>query len=107
MKDGTDSTTIALDDKGSSISTVKKYRHGNVEKAWRRYYIKVIVRNSQEEMTEFMRFTDELAKCRNNGTLTWDREDNATRPSFIIDYPKENRDGSYIIIKNYCVFDIH
>lgn len=107
MKYGTTTTTFSLDNKGSTISTISKYRNGDTEKVMKHFRIRVKVFTPQDEMTEFIRFTDELSRCRKNGTLTWDREDASTRPSFIIDYPKENIDNSYFIIKNYTVFDIH
>lgn len=106
MQFGTEKTTFPLDSKGSTISTINKYRNGAVEKALKHFRIRVHVKNSQDEMTEFIRFTDELDRCRKNGTLTSDREDASTKPAFIIDYPKENIDGSYFIIKSYCLFDI-
>ncbi len=107
MKYGTQKTTFALDNRGSTIASISKFRNSEVEKVMKHYRIRVHIKNAQEEMTEFIRFTDELDRCRKNGTLTYDKEDNSTRPAFIIDYPKENIDNSYFIIKNYCVFDIH
>jgi hypothetical protein len=103
---GTTRTVYPLDEKGSTIATISKSRNGDIERVIKHYRIRVKVGSPQDEMTEFIRFTDELSRCRKNGTLTYDRDDNSTRPSFIIEYPKENVDNSYFIIKNYCVFDI-
>lgn len=107
MRFGSETTTYPLDNKGSTIATVKKVRNGETEKVIKHYRIKVHVRNSQEEMMEFMRFTEELSRCRKNGTLTHDKEDTSTRPAFIIEYPRYDVDGSYFVTKNYCVVDIH
>lgn len=95
-------------DSNSSIVKIKKYRNGKAEKTMTHYRIKVHVKNAQEELSEFIRFTEELQRCRQSKTLTFDREDkNATRPAFIIDYPQDMTDGSYFIIKCYTVFDIN
>lgn len=107
MQYGSSKTTYPLDKKGSTIASISKYRNGETEVAMKHFRIRVKVYSAQDEMTEFIRFTDELDRCRKNGTLTYDKEDSSTRPSFIIEYPKENIDNSYFIIKNYCIFDIH
>lgn len=107
MKFGSEKTIFPLDVKGSTISTIVKYRNGDSERVMKHYRIRVKVSSALDEMTEFIRFTDELSRCRKNGTLTYDKEEPSTRPSFIIDYPKENIDNSYFIIKNYTVFDIN
>ena len=57
-------------------------------------------------MVEFMRFTDEVAACRANGTLGIDKDDPSTKPAFVIDYPSKDIDGSYFIIKCYAVIDL-
>lgn len=72
-------------------------------KVLKQYRIRVKVYNPQEEMTEYIRFTEEIAKHRANGTLAYDKEDGNTRPAFIIEYPKENIDGGYFVIKSYTV----
>lgn len=105
MQYGTEKTTVTADD-GSSVTTIAKYREGERERIIRHYRLRVRVRSSQDEMTEYIRFTEELSRCRQNNILTYDREDASTRPAFIIDYPKNDVDGSYFVIKNYCVIDI-
>ncbi len=107
MNFGTEKTIFALDNKGSTLTNIAKYRNGDAEKVMKHYKVRVKVHSSQDEMTEFMRFTDEVERCRKNGTLTWDKDDPLTRPVFMIDYPKENRDNSYFIIKSYTIFDIN
>ncbi len=107
MNYGSEKTIHSLDKRGSTISTTQKYRRGEIDKVMKHYSIKVLVKDSREEMVEFMRFTDEISRCRKNGTLTYDKDDTTTKASFIIEYPKENTDGSYFITKSYTVFDIH
>lgn len=88
---------------GSTLTDIVKENGIYGEKAFRTYRIKVKVMDAQAEMTEFIRFTEEVAKHRSSGTLTVDKEDPSTYPSFIIQYPKESVDGSYFIIKCYTV----
>lgn len=86
---------------GTERSVITTYANSEVIKQVKHYKIRVKVHNAQEEMTEYIRFTNELAQARANGTLYYDRDD-ATKPTFIIDYP--NKDGgSYFIIKSYSV----
>lgn len=69
----------------------------------RQYKIRVHVKNAQEEMAEFIRFTEEITTHREQGTLMYDREDSSTRPSFIIEYPATDVDGSYFVVKMFTV----
>lgn len=106
MKYGTEKTTYPLDDDGSALVSIKKYRNGNVERTFRHYRIRIHVAGPKEELAEFIRFTEEIARCRQNNTLSVDKEDASTRPSFIIEYPSKDIDGSYFVIKSYTVVDI-
>lgn len=101
MEFGTLKTTFTVNDK--TIADVVKYRRGEATKSLRNYRIKVKVVNAQDEMSEFIRFTDELAKLRKQGKLAVDKDDSTTFPAFIIHYPKEDLDGSYFIVKSYTV----
>lgn len=98
---GTEKTTSTLGD--NQIADVVKYRRGEVAVRLRNYRVKVKVINSQDEMGEFIRFTDELAKLRQQGKLTVDRDDATTYPAFVIQYPREDLDGSYFVVKCYTV----
>ena len=90
-------------DFGTERSIVRTFRNSDVVKTVKQFRVRVKVRDAQEEMTEFIRFTSELAQYRADGTLTHDKEDASTKPAFIIEYPSQNIDGSYFIIKNYCI----
>lgn len=94
---GTQKTTYNLN--GMQIADVVKYRKGDVAISLRNYRVKIKVINAQDEMREFIRFTDELSKLRQNGKLTVDSDDPTTWPAFQIDYPKHDVDGSYFIVK--------
>lgn len=103
MKYGSVKTTHIMDDNGSALIEIIKYRHEEVDRTMRQYKIRVHVKNAQEEMAEFIRFTEEITTHREQGTLAYDREDSTTRPSFIIEYPQKDVDGSYFILKCYTV----
>lgn len=98
---GTEKTTSTTN--GDQISEVVKYRRGEPVRTLRSYRVKVRVSGSQDEMSEFIRFTDELTKLRYKSKLAVDREDPDTFPAFILQYPKDDADGSYFIIKCYTV----
>lgn len=102
MKFGSETTTYPINDVGSSIADYKHYRVGSLDQAIRTYRISLKVRNSQEEMTEFIRFTTELAQLRKDKKLAYSK-DVALQPAFIIQYPKEDIDGSYYVVKCYSV----
>lgn len=98
---GTEKTISILN--GNPIADVVKYHEGAATRSMRNYRIKIKVINAQDEMSEFIRFTSELSKLREQGKLTVDKDDATTFPAFIIQYPKESFEGSYFIIKCYTV----
>ena len=97
---GTEATTIKIGN--AMITTIKKYRQGEETIALKHYRTRIKVNNSQQEMTEFIKFTQELADLRNHNKLIVDREDPSTRPAFEFDFPKEDK-GSWFIIKVFTV----
>ena len=103
MQYGNTKTTYPIDESGSTITTIDTYWRDQLTKAIKQYRIRVKVYNHEEELAEYIRFTDDIAKHRCEGTLTCDKEDMTTKPSFVIDYPKDNIDNSWFIIKSYCV----
>lgn len=103
MQYGSERTIYPLDQNGSSMSDLKHFRNGGVDNAIRTYRIRVKVNNSKEEMAEYIRFTEELAKLRSEGKLCGDKEDPISLPSFVIQYPKVDRDGSYFVVKCYSI----
>jgi hypothetical protein len=103
MNYGSTKTVYPIDSSGSTIVRVETYWRNTVSKVNMQYKIRVKVYSAKEELTEYLKFTDEIAKRRADGTLTYDRDDITSRPSFTIEYPKENVDGGYFIIKSYTV----
>lgn len=85
-----------------TITTVRKFRLGAETVCLKHYRTRVKVTNSQEEMTEFIKFTQELAELRAQNKLIVDKEDSSTRPAFEFDYPKEDK-GSYFVVKNFTI----
>ena len=101
MTHGTEKTVVMVGD--SSFSDIRKFNGVYGEKSIRSYRVKVRVANSQAEMSEYLKFSEEIAKLRQDGRLTVDKEDSTTYPSFMIQYPRDNVDGSYTIVKCYTV----
>lgn len=101
MEFGTEKTTSIVGN--TIISEIRKYYMGEVAKSLRNHRIKVKVINAQDEMKEFIQFTDELNKLRQQGKLAVDKDDATTYPAFIIQYPKEDLNGTYFIIKSYTI----
>jgi hypothetical protein len=98
---GTESTTYRIGN--AMITKIQKFRDGEEAIALKHYRTRVKVRNSQEEMTEFIKFSNELSQLRSEGKLMVDREDPSTRPAFVFEYPKEDRDGGYFVIKCFTI----
>jgi len=91
-------------DENSAITNTTVNNGDFGSRSLRTYRIKVRVNGPQEEMAEYLRFTKELNELRLKESLTVDKDDPLSYPSFIIHYPKKDKDGSYFIIKNYTVF---
>ena len=98
---GTESTSLIVGN--AEITNIKKYRNGEETLSLKHFKTRVKVSSSQHEMTEFINFTKELAKLRAENKLVVDKEDPSTRPAFVIDFPKENKDGGWFIIKCFTI----
>lgn len=98
---GTESTTYKIGN--AQITKITKFRKGEEAFICKHYRTRVKVNGSQDMMTEFIKFTDELVKYRDKGKLVVDREDSSTCPAFEFDFPKEDFDGSYFIIKRFTI----
>jgi hypothetical protein len=98
---GTESTTYKIGN--AQITKISKFRKGEETICLKHYRTRVKVNSSQDEMTEFIKFTDELAKYREQEKLVVDKDDSSTTPAFEFDFPKENRDGSYFIVKRFTI----
>lgn len=101
MNYGTEKTTRKIDNDFTMVD-IKKIKEGEPYKTMRQYRMRVSVRDAQEEMTEFIRFTEELVSRRKEGKLVCDKHDPDTYPAFILEYPKTDK-GSYFVIKSYTI----
>jgi hypothetical protein len=91
---GSTEKTTLLDEHGSTANTVTNYRAGTANLPVRtRYTIKAKVYNQQEEHTQYLTFSDELAK--NRGLLD---------PEWKIEHTKYgDENGCYYVVKSYTV----
>lgn len=99
---GTERTTTTLDDQGSTLTVINKIREGRTVKTFKQYNVRVKVRDSKEEMAEYLKHAESIRGLRTSGQLVIkDNDDNTLVPSFRIEYPKSDIDGSYFIIKSW------
>jgi hypothetical protein len=98
---GTESTIYVIGN--TAITKIQKYRQGEETVSIKNFKTRVKVYNSKEEMAEFIKFTDEISKLRAENKLIVDRDDPSTRPAFVIEFPKENIDNGYFVIKCFTI----
>lgn len=84
----------------SRLTIVDKYFRGEVAHSMIQHTTRILVANIQEETSEFLNFSNMLRKLREDGVLTWDKEDKTTTPSFSIQYSKDA--GAYFVVLNWC-----
>lgn len=99
MKFGTEKTTTDLDDIGSTGSLVNIYRDGEVAKSYKQFKIRVKVADTQQEMAEFIRWSDDMREKRKDGTLVLERTEDNLMPTFTVQYPRFDNDGSYFVVR--------
>ena len=85
----------------SRMQLVDKIYQGNVTRSYIENEQRVSVNSAEEEMTEFLNFSEKLRVLKKDGLLVSDRDDKATWPNFTIYYPKEDR-GYYYVILFWC-----
>lgn len=98
---GKEVETTVLDDQGSTLDVIKSIANYDLKKAFKRYSIRVKVNNKKDETTEYLNFSEMIAEKRRAGLLVLRDPDPDTRPSFCVDYPKTDTDGSYFIIRTH------
>jgi hypothetical protein len=100
IKYGETFETTDLDNNGSTLTLVKKWRNSEVAKTYRKYSVRVKVSSPQQEMAEYIKHTDMIKEKKDSGLLVLkDGED--FMPSFLVEYPKQDQDGSYFVIKSW------
>lgn len=103
MKYGTQKTVY---DYGNAVlSDIIKYSEAGVhpERSYRNYRIQVRVADKNEELGEYIKFTEEVDAMKRAQLLMVDPEDNLTWPMFVVKYPKDYNYGPYFIIKCYTL----
>ena len=98
MNYGTQEQTNTLDEQGSTISSLKVYNGGEVVKDFVKHRMRVKVANVKQEMVEFMKFSDDIRKRRENKRLVVLKDDPTTLPAFVVEFPKFDNDGGYFVI---------
>ena len=101
MQFGEETETKTLDQHDSTVSVTTRYHNFEPKKLLRKHAIRKKVLSKQEEMTEYLTFTDMIELKRKTGELVISDTDPTTKPSFIIEYPKNNIDDSYFIVMMY------
>ena len=101
MQFGEETETKTLDQYNSTVSVTTRYHNFEAKKLIRRHVIRKKVLSKQDEMTEYLTFTDMIELKRKTGELVISDADPATKPSFVIEFPKNNVDGSYFIVQMY------
>lgn len=98
MQFGTEKTIYVHGDNQSTMTIIKKLRHGEVAKSMKLYKERVKVLSGEDEQSQYQRFSKLLADKREHGTLAVDKDDHTTTPSFMVEFPKANIDGSYFVV---------
>lgn len=98
------STTMYVVEKPNEVNTVEiidNISGDNVFSTFKRVTLRIRVHNKQEETTQFLLFSDLVEEKRQTGKLVLRDTDPATRPQFMIEYPKKDIDGTYFIIRSH------
>ena|ERR1017187_83438 len=85
----------------SKLTLIDKIYMGEVSHTIIQHTSRIRVSSPQEEMTEYLNFSEMIRELRRKGTLLFDKEDKTTLPSFTIIYPKEDA-GYYQVVLNWC-----
>jgi hypothetical protein len=104
MKYGTEKETTTTDSNGSTLTIIKKWRDGEVMKTYRQVQDRVKVTNINEETAEYIKHTDRVREKKKLGLLVVKDEDKTLAPTFIIEYPKHDIDGSYFVVSSWTEF---
>lgn len=96
LKYGAETEINEIDDLGSTLKVKTHYKEYKAVKKEKRYDIRVKVNSRQQELAEYMRFSDEIADNKERKDI-----------SFCIEYPKKDTDGTYFVIKGYTVVDTY
>lgn len=98
---GTETETTYLDQDKSTIDIISNIKDYAVTTKFKRISVRVKVGDKKEETTQYLLFSDLIDQRRKDGTLIVRDADPANRPSFAIEYPRTDVDGSYFIIRTH------
>lgn len=96
-KYGSSRSTTITDDNDSTRTPVEVFRDGDVVKSYIHQTKRIKVNSVKEEMSEYIRFSDQLQRLKEAGLLfTWVK-DVKTIPSFTIDYGNHDDSKEYFV----------
>lgn len=104
MNYGTEKITTTLDDQGSTLTVINKIHGGNVSKTYKQFCIRVKVMDAKEEMSEYLKHAEAIRAKKAAGTLLIKDDDPTLLPTFKVEYPKFNEDGSYFIVRTHTEY---
>jgi hypothetical protein len=95
------SETTIYADEGKVVELTENIKDFSVFSTFKRVSVRIKVANKKEETSQYLQFSDLLEKKREQGVLLVKHTDLSTRPTFVIEYPLTNVDGSYFIIHTH------
>lgn len=98
---GTEVETTYLDDNRSTIDIISKFQNDDIKQRWKRVNLRIKVYGKQDETTQYLLFSSLIDEKRRAGLLIVRDSDPSTRPSFTVEYPKTDHDGSYFVIRSH------
>lgn len=101
VKFGTEKTISVLDEQGSTLTVIKKWRKGEVTKSYKQFKERYKVSSQKEQMVEFMRHSEKILEKHKAGILVIKDEDPMLYPAFWTEYPKFDVDGSYFVVSQW------
>ena len=101
VQHGQEVDTIVLDNNFSTIETVDTLKDATVTTRFKRYNIRIKVQNKQDEMTQYLHFSDVIDRKLQAGELFIRDIDPSTQPNFGLEYRK-NMEHGYFVIFHYC-----
>lgn len=103
MRFGIERLTTSLDNNGSTLTIINTIREGKVIKSYKQRNERVKVFNSKEEMAEYLKHAELIRDKRKLGLLVT-KEDPSLQPTFKVEYPKYDEDGSYFVVKSWTEY---
>jgi hypothetical protein len=90
-----------IDNYGSTVEVFDTIRDYEIKTRFKRYRIRIKVDNKQDETTQYLMWSDLVARKRADGRLFIRDINPDTQPAFEIEYRKNMPQGYYVIWQ-YC-----